>query len=244
MSELASSFKSPTLPISEVFLSIQGEGKLSGVPSYFIRTSGCNLRCTWCDTPYASWSPEFTLRSIGDLCRGAVESGARHVVLTGGEPMMFPTIDLLAAGLREAGMHITIETAGTLFRELPCDLMSISPKLSNSTPAVGDARDPKGALRVMHEERRLNVEVLQRLIDAYPERQVKFVVSSPRDLGEIEKMLAKLVHWADDDVLLMPEGVTLPSAETKAWLVAECTRRNWRYCQRLHIELFGNVRGT
>ena len=65
-----------TLPISETFFSVQGEGKLTGVPSFFIRTSGCNLRCTWCDTPYASWNPERTIRSVDELVDEVVASGA------------------------------------------------------------------------------------------------------------------------------------------------------------------------
>lgn len=233
-----------TLPISETFHSVQGEGKLTGVPSFFIRTSGCNLRCTWCDTPYASWTPERTIRSVDELTDEVVASGAGHVVLTGGEPMMFPSLDKLAAAMRERNIHITIETAGTLFRELPCDLMSISPKLSNSTPAAGDSRDPTGSWRILHEQRRINVPVLQQLIDRAPDFQLKFVVSGPAELGEIEELLTLLKGWRRQDVLLMPEGVTLPNPGVKQWLVGECLRRGYRYCPRLHIDLFGNTRGT
>jgi 7-carboxy-7-deazaguanine synthase len=233
-----------SLPISETFTSIQGEGKLAGVPSFFIRTSGCNLRCAWCDTPYASWSPEGAAVPLNDLAAQARASGVRHVVLTGGEPMIFPQVDALCQRLRADGLHITIETAGTVARAVACDLMSISPKLSNSTPRAGDPRDPGGAWRERHEQRRLDFSALQGLLDAFPTRQLKFVVASPADLTEIESILARLRGVAPDDVLLMPEGVTLPTAESKAWMVRECVARNWRYCPRLHIELFGNRRGT
>ncbi len=234
------------LPIAETFHSIQGEGKLAGVPSFFVRTSGCNLRCAWCDTPYASWSPEGGPRSIDDVVREAVASGARHAVLTGGEPMMFDAIEDLARALRGAGMHITIETAGTIARTLACDLMSISPKLANSTPRQGDPRDPQGTWRVRHEQRRINLGALQALLDGYapPGRQLKFVVAAREDLAEIDALLSRLRGWESTDVLLMPEGVTPPTPDGKRWLTAECLRRNWRYCPRLHIELFGNVRGT
>lgn len=235
-----------SLPISETFLSIQGEGKLSGIPSFFIRASGCNLRCAWCDTPYASWNPEGEPRGIDDLIAAAVASGARHVVLTGGEPMMFAQVAPLAAGLRAAGLHITIETAGTIFRDVACDLMSISPKLASSTPRAGDPRDPSGAWRMRHEERRLNLDALQRLVDYFPapRRQLKFVITGASDLAEIDGLLNRLRTWTPADILLMPEGVSPPTPEAKRWLAAECIRRGWMYCARLHIELFGNTRGT
>ncbi len=238
---------SAALPISETFLSIQGEGKLTGVPSFFIRMNGCNLRCGWCDTPYASWSPDGGPREVADIVAAAIASGAKHAVLTGGEPMMFAQIEPLAASLRAAGLHITIETAGTIFRNVACDLMSISPKLANSTPREGDPRDPDGRWRRLHEERRLNFDSLQQLISTWPQRQLKFVVAAgalDADLAEIEAVLSRLRGWAPDDILLMPEGVVKPTPAATAAVVNACTARNWRYCPRLHIELFGNVRGT
>ncbi len=232
------------LRVAETFTSIQGEGKLSGVPSHFIRVSGCNLRCTWCDTPYASWNPEGPLRTIEELAREAIASGVSHIVITGGEPMLFPAIEPLTRDLAKAGLHITIETAGTVFRDLPCDLMSLSPKLANSAPRAGDTRDPAGAWRSRHESRRLNIAVLQSLLNRYPERQIKFVVSTPGDLPEIEHLLGQLAGWQPAGIMLMPEGVAPPDPETSRWIAAACTARNWRYCRRLHIDLFGNTRGT
>jgi 7-carboxy-7-deazaguanine synthase len=253
------------LPVSETFVSIQGEGKLSGLPSLFIRLSGCNLRCSWCDTPYASWDASKAenagTKTIDELVGLARESAVGHAVLTGGEPMLFPGLCELSSRLAEARerggarMHITIETAGTVIPsappgggwELRCDLMSISPKLANSTPR-NDPRDPGGVWAARHEERRLNLPVIQRLIDGAREGgrefQLKFVVSGKQDLAEIESLLAGLRGWEPGDVLLMPEGVALPTAERKALLVEACMARGWRYCPRLHIELFGNKRGT
>jgi 7-carboxy-7-deazaguanine synthase len=213
--------------------------------------SGCNLHCAWCDTPYASWQPEGSSLSIDALVAAAQASGVRHAVLTGGEPMMFPTLPDLAARLADrAAMHITIETAGTILPVdgLPvCHLMSISPKLANSTPR-NDPRDPTGAWSARHEERRLNIPVLQRLLDEFgPDaRQFKFVVTAEvdRDLAEIDALLARLRGIVPSDILLMPEGVTPPTAGHRAAVVAACIARGWRYCSRLHIELFGNRRGT
>src|SRR5438067_12651044 len=91
--------------IAEVFYSIQGEGELTGVPSVFIRTSGCNLRCAWCDTKYASWYPEGTQMSVEDVVSRVLEFGCRYCVLTGGEPMIAKDIHKLAERLRSAGKH-------------------------------------------------------------------------------------------------------------------------------------------
>src|SRR3954466_8168810 len=146
--------------IAEIFYSIQGEGRLAGVPSVFIRTSGCNLRCVWCDTPYTSWQPEgddLTLEAI--LERIDHYPQARHVVLTGGEPMITPQVVELTERFRARNLHITIETAGTVFKPVVCDLMSISPKLAPSTPS-GPWQEP-------HERLRLQPEVLRRLMNAY-----------------------------------------------------------------------------
>lgn len=235
---------SNTLPISETFVSIQGEGKLTGTPSWFCRLSGCNLRCTWCDTPYASWNPEKTDRTIESLVTEAVGSGVRHAVLTGGEPMIFKGLVPLSNALAKAGMHITIETAGTVtLPGVSCHLMSISPKLANSTP-IDDPRDPAGTWAQRHEQRRLNFEALNALIASTPDRQLKFVVSGPDDLPEIEVVLAKLRGYAPHDVMLMPEGITVPDNAAIQWVIDECMQRGWSYCPRIHIQLFGDTRGT
>jgi len=233
-----------TLPISETFVSIQGEGKLTGTPSWFCRLSGCNLRCTWCDTPYASWNPEKANRSIDELVTEALAHPARHAVLTGGEPMMFKGLIPLSQALAHEGFHITIETAGTLtLPGLVCHLMSISPKLANSTP-VDDPRDPGGAWAKRHEARRLDYEALNECIASAPDRQLKFVVSTPSDLDEIDGVLTNLRGYAPSDVMLMPEGVTLPEPSRVDWIVETCMKRGWTYCPRLHIALFGDTRGT
>lgn len=236
-----------TLPISELFTSIQGEGVLTGVPSFFVRTSGCNLRCTWCDTPYASWSPEGNPVPIRHIVERAANSRVRHAVITGGEPLIQKHIGALTRALSALGMHITIETAATVAlspTEAACDLMSLSPKLSNSTPAADDSRDPNGTHRERHEQRRLNVPVLQRLIDVWPQRQFKFVVTSAADLHEIETLMGRLSGWRPEDVMLMPEGVTPTDPARAEWVAQACIERGWRYCHRVHISVYGDRRGT
>lgn len=234
---------SAALPIAETFVSIQGEGKLTGMPSWFVRVAGCNLRCGWCDTPYASWEPKGDRRTIDELLREARDSRIGHAVLTGGEPMIFEPIADLARGLADLGVHVTIETAGTVHRPVHCDLLSLSPKLANSTPH-DDPRDPSGAIAVRHERQRLDLHALNALLADHPQRQLKFVVASETDLPEIEQLLSQLREVESGDVLLMPEGIASPDPASLGWLVDACVARGWRYCHRLHIELFGNTRGT
>jgi len=227
--------------IAEIFYAIQGEGLLAGVPSIFIRTSGCNLRCHWCDTPYASWKPEGPEMSIEEILKKISEWNCNHIVLTGGEPMIAPDLPELANALKKQKKHITIETAGTIPPNgIPCDLASISPKLSNSTPPP--ERDPAWAKK--HEATRLQPEVISEWIRKYP-FQLKFVVSSENDLAEIKSLLLKLPKISADLVLLMPEGVdTQTLASRSPWLVDICKREGFRFCPRLHIDLFGHKRGT
>jgi 7-carboxy-7-deazaguanine synthase len=227
--------------IAEIFHSIQGEGLLAGVPSIFIRTSGCNLRCHWCDTPYASWKPEGAEMSVEEILKKITEWNCDHVVLTGGEPMIAPDLPELAAVLKKQNKHITIETAGTILPNgIPCDLASLSPKLSNSTPPP--ERDPAWAKK--HDSTRLQPEVISEWIRKYP-FQLKFVVSSENDLAEIKDLLSRLPHVPLHQILLMPEGIDVKTlANRSPWLVDICKREGFRFCPRLHIELFGNTRGT
>jgi 7-carboxy-7-deazaguanine synthase len=228
------------MKIAEVFATVQGEGVLSGVPSLFIRTSGCNLRCAWCDTPYTSWTPEgeeWSAERLADWT--AAFPSFRHAVLTGGEPMLFDEAAELTRRLKERGLHITIETAGTVYREVICDLMSISPKLQNSTPWERDG----GQWAERHERMRIQIPVLERLTGEF-EHQLKFVVAAARDLEEITELAGRL-RTEPSRVLLMPEGVAPEVLRERAkWLIEECKSRGYRYCPRLHIEVYGNRRGV
>ncbi len=226
--------------LAELFYSVQGEGRLLGVPSVFIRTAGCNLRCTWCDTPYTSWQPEGKEWSVKRILRKIATYPARHVVITGGEPFVARELTELAARLKETGTHITIETAATLFKPVACDLMSLSPKLSNSTPW----RKAKGRFAAMHEERRLNLPVIQRFMADY-DYQFKFVVERKRDFTEVQKILEKLRGVDASRVFFMAQAVTRKDLRDKGrWIVELCKKHGYRYSPRLHIELFGNRRGT
>src|SRR5260370_3753480 len=202
----------PALKIAEVFYSIQGEGSVVGVPSVFIRTSGCNLRCSWCDTAYTSWQPEGTDLELDQILDEVAAHPARHVVVTGGEPMIAPDIVALTGRLRERGLHITIETAGTVFAPVACDLMSISPKLANSTPD-----DPRWGRQ--HERLRIQPEVLAELMARY-EYQLKFVIARPDDLDEVRSLVGSL-GAERERVILMAEGTQGERLRERRLSVAE-----------------------
>ena len=228
--------------ISEIFYSIQGEGELTGVPSVFVRTSGCNLRCNWCDTMYASWNPEGTEMSVDQIITEIAKHPAQHCVLTGGEPMIAKGIRELAQALRVAGKHITIETTATISPDgIACDLASLSPKLSNSAP---DQRLPD-AWRQKHKQLRWQPSIVHEWITRYP-YQLKFVVTSALDVDEIHSLLKDLnCIVPPPKVLLMPEGTEAGVIRGRDnTLVELCKQHGYRYCNRLHVELFGHTRGT
>lgn len=227
------------MKIAEIFYSIQGEGILVGVPSVFIRSSGCNLRCTWCDTPYTSWNPEGENYSVAAIIEKATAFGAGHVVVTGGEPMIAQEIIELTAALGRAGLHITMETAGTVYAPVVCDLMSISPKLSNSIPNEREG----GRWAGPHDRLRYQPNVLRRLMAEYP-YQLKFVVARPEDLSEIDAIQKELAAPAER-IVLMPEGTRREvTHERGLWLAEICKSRGYRYSPRLHIDLWGDKRGV
>ncbi len=223
------------MKISEIFYSVQGEGSLVGVPSVFVRTSGCNLRCSWCDTPYTSWQPEGSEWTLDAILAEVERHGARHVVVTGGEPMIAPAVVELTRGLRERRRHITIETAGTVTEPVECDLMSISPKLANSTP--------EGSWGKRHDRLRIQPEVLRELMARY-EYQLKFVIAAAGDVEEAERVI-ELVGADRGKVILMPEGIEAGALrERGVWVAELCKERGFRFSPRLHVELYGNRRGT
>jgi 7-carboxy-7-deazaguanine synthase len=225
--------------ISEIFYSIQGEGTLVGVPSVFVRTSGCNLRCVWCDTPYTSWAPEGSDRTVEQIVETVGTFPAQHVVVTGGEPMIAPQIVELTEQLRLRGLHITIETAGTVKAAVVCDLMSISPKLKNSTPFEREG----GRWAKQHERLRWQPGVLKELMASY-DYQLKFVIADPQDLAELEEM-REVLQAPRGKVLLMPEGTNAETIRQRGlWLAETCKERGYRFSPRLHVDLWGNKRGV
>ncbi len=245
--------------IAEIYASLQGEGLLTGTPSVFVRASGCNLRCWFCDTPYTSWEPEGEDWSVEEVvaeaerlkwgrlpaCResgrqDACPTDIHHIVITGGEPMLFAEMIPLCDRLHTAGWHITIETAGTLFLPVKCDLMSISPKLTNSTPPILRA----GKWHERHERTRHQPQVIRRLLGEY-NYQLKFVIEEYGNLDEVQSWLAEFPGVPRDCVLLMPEGVDLAVLRSIGeWLEPYCCQHGFGFCPRKHIEWYGAKRGT
>ena len=222
--------------IAEIFYSVQGEGTLVGVPSVFVRVSGCNLRCSWCDTPYTSWNPEGDEWTNGAIVTEVAKYPARHVVITGGEPMLFAPVVELSRQLKDRGLHVTFETAGTVYQPVSCDLMSISPKLANSTPK-------ESPFAARHENLRYQPDVLKQLINEF-EYQLKFVVSSKEDVIEI-RAIANAIHAPVDRVLLMPEGTSPERVRERGqWIAEICKQEGFRYSPRLHVDLWGDKRGV
>ncbi|PSP98234.1 radical SAM protein [Halobacteriales archaeon QS_5_70_17] len=248
------------LPINELFESLQGEGKLAGVPSVFVRTSGCNLRCWFCDSYHTSWEPTGAWMDIDEVIEAVRSYDADHVVVTGGEPLLHDAVVDLLDRLSAAGYHTTVETNGTIHRDAAVDLASISPKLASSTPGDpegdggtpperpdGRAVDADWAER--HEAERLDVETTARLVEDY-DAQVKFVVTGPEDLPEIREVIERVraaagVPVPDDDVLLMPEGTTREALAERREAVADLAiESGFRYTPRLHVDLWNDAPET
>lgn len=238
------------MKISEIFRSFQGEGKLAGVPSVFVRTSSCNLRCVWCDTRYTSWEAEWEEREVNDVADEAIRlaktsPAVRHIVVTGGEPTLegVELVRLCERVARES-FHVTLETNATTFVDAPIHLISASPKLRNATPP-----ESFGPISERHQALRLNLDVLRSFLRAYnapPDRdcQVKFVVEREDDLAEIEH-LERETPIPKDKIMLMPQSIyPADLAEKSVWLENLAARRGYGFSPRLHIARYGNRRGV
>jgi len=232
----------------EIFHSLQGEGISAGRPSVFVRLSGCNLACHWCDTPYTWYFEGHTghhrggatfdrrsnsvTRDIAEVAAQIAAFDCRHIVLTGGEPLLQqPALAALCA-LLGPDYHIEIESNGTVaLTEALSGLvhqLNLSPKLLHS----GNA-----------DSARINPAALS-MYASDPRAWFKFVIAKPADASEVA-LLAADYHLPADHILLMPEGTT-PCAlrERTAWLAPLCLANGWRFTDRLHIHLYGDTRGT
>ncbi len=227
--------------VIEIYQSQQGEGLWTGRNSVFLRVLGCSLRCRYCDTAYARFNRFDENPDIGvdlspeEIVGRVLLLDLPNVVITGGEPMESPEIVELTQFLHDFDYGITIETAGIVDLPVLCDLMSISPKMSNSTPRAGDSE----SLR-QHEQHRYRPEIVQRLIRRY-DYQLKFVVDNPEDVREVDEYVARLDGVNPDRVLLMPQAVDVETMVQKAeWIVPTCEERGYRYCPRMQIVWSGH----
>ncbi len=151
--------------------------------------------------------------------------------------MVDPDLPQLVRELKAAGRHITIETAGIAYvPEMPCDLMSISPKLSNSMP-------DEAKLAAIHKDSKLDLAVLKELIDNY-NYQLKFVVDSVNDLAEIQEVLDKIGNVDTGKVMLMPQATTRDELLAKSPMIGDmCKLVGFAFSQRLQVLLWNNERG-
>lgn len=227
-----------TVRISEIYPSIQGEGEFAGTPSFFIRTTGCNLRCWFCDTPFTSWDPEGGDLSVEQILDVVRPLDTEHVVITGGEPMLQLGLVELTKELRADSRFITIETAGTMVRPVVADLMSISPKMSNSTPTA----ERSAEWSVRHEENRHCPDVIRALVDEY-RCQFKFVIYQPSDVDEVNLYLEAFSMIDVSTVWLMPQAATPHELADKAgWVQEAAESAGYQFTSRWHIEKYGNER--
>ena len=244
-----------TLPINEMYTCLQGEGKLTGVPHILIRVSGCRLRCqfanSFCDTPYSSWRPEkgkYGYEDIHDFYQK--HSHIKHTMITGGGPTLHAGMlkELCKIG-KFYNHYITIETEGSDYVNTEADMISLSPKLSNSTPRPGTVMPFTGKKvtekqKEQHEKWRCNYEAMKMLLDVHPDYQMKPVISSEKDLQEV-KELQKILSVPNNKVWLMPEGLEPKQLnERRRWLMDLCTEQGYNFTDRLHIIAYGDIRGV
>ena len=174
------------MKICEIFRSLQGEGTLIGTPTVFVRTSGCNLECAWCDTPYSKKDgDELTVTEILDKVK-AFE--IHYVCVTGGEPLFQTESVRLIDELLKAGYHVSIETNGSIsLEDLPCSMnMLISMDIKCPSSGMADQMDLT------------NLELLS------PIDQLKFVVANREDMMYAAKILKE--HKVDCTVIFTPVG--------------------------------------
>ena len=270
-----------TLSISEIFTSWQGEGSLTGTASVFVRVAGCHLRCVFCDTPYAwdvgggeMWGvsalAEEISRRAENPCFPEVASDfppipqpvprISHVVITGGEPMLFPAVVPLCEMLKSQGLHITVETSASRFLPAACDLWSLSPKLANSvkfsscggvpdhpgltaTPPQEGNTTPSAAPPPLH-RRGISAEILENFTrgGAY---QLKFVVDAPADISEILAFLERFPFLRRESVFLMPQGITREEIfQKEPWLRELAEKYGFQLSPRAHLFWFRETRGV
>jgi len=242
-------------PLGEAYTCLQGEGKYIGIPHILLRVSGCRLRCqfanSFCDTPYASWKPEKGKYTLNDVVKFYEDNPhIKHTMITGGGPTIHSKLlqELCYIG-KTHNHHITIETEGSEFVPTTADFISLSPKLSNSTPRPGTwmeytNREVTEKDKEQHEKWRCNYDAMKQLIKYHDDYQLKPVISSLTQLGEI-KELQKILDVPNDKIWLMPEGIVEEElSKRRVWLMELCEEFGYNFSDRLHIIAYGDKRGV
>jgi 7-carboxy-7-deazaguanine synthase len=227
--------------VMEIYRSVQGEGTLMGIPTTFVRFFACNLRFSWCDSKY-TWSvkeggtwQDLSPQQVADQID---ELGARHVVLTGGEPTLQRDLPALAQILKQRDHHLTVETNTTIFPEPAApliDLWSLSPKLVSA--GTGGLRHP----------------VIERFLGALrpDQQQWKFVVRDDADEQCLRSFLEHYPAFAEQrlPIVLQPEGdAALPDYPAALERLAERVRDSFwdryyvRVLPQMHVIVWGRRR--
>jgi 7-carboxy-7-deazaguanine synthase len=225
----STSVVTPTLRISEVFLSLQGEGPSAGTPAHFLRLQGCDVGCSWCDTKY-SWEASGGREvELDEVWKEAADLGtSRMLVVTGGEPLQHPAIAAVLEAALERWPVVEVETSGIAPPPLstPRLFYNVSPKLSSATPRWRETWAHTGAWK------------------AEPRATFKIVVADDDDLDRFRSWRSEYAV-PNERIMLMPEGMTAEVLrERQVWLAAFCVRQGLRMSPRLHVWLWGARRGV
>ncbi len=209
------------LNVAEIFLSVQGEGIFSGVPSIFVRVAGCNLDCSFCDTPFAKKFSEAEEIPVKNILEEVKKFNVEHVVITGGEPTLYPEqLAFLCKELAILNKKVTIETNSTTNVDCNPHLLSLSPKLDN-----------------------WNEEVIKKNLSKDCRKQIKIVVGNIEEANEAIKKVAGL-NIKKENIFLMPQADTKEKhSKVSKWLIPFCCENEVRFGARLQIMLWGNAKG-
>jgi len=209
------------LRITEIFLSLQGESRTVGLPTVFVRLTGCPLRCQYCDTAYAFHGGESV--SLAEIMQRVAEYGVRHVTVTGGEPLAQKACLALLTQLCDAGYEVSLETSGAIAVD-EVD-RRVSKVMDFKTPGSGEVAKNRFA----------NVEYLS------AHDQVKFVICDRADYEWSKQVTAEQRLTERCEVLFSPSAQQLPARELADWIVAD--RLPVRFQIQLHKYLWGDEAG-
>lgn len=207
------------LIVNEFFKSIQGESTFAGLPFHFVRLTGCNLRCKYCDTPYAY--EEGTSMTVEEIAEKLDKNKGRNVLITGGEPLLQKETPRLAKELISNNFTVLVETNGSL------DIASLPPKVHR----IVDFKCPSSG----HEQdnRIENIELLTR------RDEVKFVISDREDYNWVKRFISH--HSIDDKIpiLVSPVQSVLEPSDLASWILDDS--KNYRLNLQLHRIIWPNI---